>query len=200
MIYDIELINMISRADEDKYEKMMRELIECQYRLKTRHKIYFVLIFFVSMILFGGISLFFMFMYENKGMDIPIEVNMYLYILPILGAVLSAFLTVNIRMKDNNRKYMRENGLKMAEVGVFHNIKLLQEGMSKRYVELESYTESDEPMVKDLSIRLFSEKGWKNLVISLPVMIRKGERNRMFMYCDRIEAYFTEDVIEELER
>ena len=202
MKYDIELINRISRSDDEKYEKMMRELIESQYRLRARHKIYFVLIFIVAMILFGGISLFFKLMYKNKGMDIPIEAESCLYILPVLGAALSAFLTVNIRRKENNRKYMRENGSKMAEVGIIHNIKLLYEGMSKGYVELNSYVESDDAVkdMKDLSIKSFSDKGWKNLVISLPIEIHRGEQNKMFMYCDRIEAYFTEDIIKELER
>ena len=202
MKYDIELINRISRSDDEKYEKMMRELIESQYRLRARHKIYFVLIFISAAILFGGISLFFKLMYKNKGMDIPIEAESCLYILPALGAALSAFLTVNIRRKENNRKYMRENGSKMAEVGIFHNIKLLYEGMSRGYVELDSYVESDDAVkdMKDLSIKSFSEKGWKDLVISLPVEIHKGEKNKMFMYCDRIEAYFTEDVIKEIKR
>lgn len=200
MKYDIELINMISRADEDKYEKMMRELIECQYRLQIQHKIYFVLVFVAAVILFGGISLFFKLMYKNKGMDIPIEAESCLYTLPVLGAALSAFLTVNIRRKENNRKYMRENGSKMAEVGIFHNIKLLQEGLRKGCVKLESYTALNEPMMKELSIRLSSEKGWMDLVISLPIEVHKGEENIMFMYCDRIEAYFTEKTIEGFER
>ena len=202
MKYDIELINRISRSDDEKYEKMMRELIESQYRLRARHKIYFVLIFISAAILFGGISLFFKLMYKNKGMDIPIEAESCLYILPALGAALSAFLTVNIRRKENNRKYMRENGSKMAEVGIFHNIKLLYEGMSRGYVELDSYVESDDAVkdMKDLSIKSFSEKGWKDLVISLPVEIHKGEKNKIFMYRDRIEAYFTEDIIKKLER
>ena len=61
---------------------------------------------------------------------------------------------------------------------------------------------SDEPMrgMKDLTIKSFSENGWKDLVISLPIEIHTGEQNKMVMYCDRIEAYFTEDVIKELER
>ena len=103
---------------------------------------------------------------------------------------------------QENRKYMRENGSKMAEVGIFHNIKLLYEGMSRGYVELDSYVESDDAVkdMKDLSIKSFSEKGWKDLVISLPVEIHKGEQNKMFMYCDRIDAYFTEDIIKEFER
>lgn len=202
MKYDIELINRISRSDDEKYEKMMRELIESQYRLQARHKIYFVLVFVAAVILFGGISLFFKLMYKYKGMDIPIEAESCLYTLPVLGAALSAFLTVNIRRKENNRKYMRENGSKMAEVGIFHNIKLLYEGMSRGYVELDSYVESDDAVkdMKDLSIKSFSEKGWKDLVISLPVEIHKGEQNKMFMYCDRIDAYFTEDIIKKLER
>ena len=139
MKYDIEMVNMINKTDEERYEKMMRELIERQYHLRARHKIYFTLIFILAAVMFGSISLVFKALYKSKDIDIPFKAELCLYFLPIAGAALSAFLTSKIKIKENNGKYLKENGMKMAEVGIFHNIMLLKEGISKGYVELESY-------------------------------------------------------------
>ena len=195
-------INKISEEDEKNIKADVIRLTVLQNRLRIRHKIYMALIYIISLTVFSGISILFVRLYKNNNIQISKFAVFLHFALPVIGAYIAAVVSKKQKMSENNHLFLKEHWKTIVDIGIFYNIKMLEEGINRGLVDIISCNESDDNKnyrdMKDITIKSFNNNKWEKMVITIPFIIKAGNDNQLCMYPNRIEAYISGEIEKEL--